>query len=64
MFEDIKEADANACAYSIVRPDGQGGDAVNFANSVLAGASQLVNWADPRERGAFLEERKRVADAV
>jgi hypothetical protein len=64
MFSDIKAVEHGASAFSLVRPDGDGSDAVDYARSVLGGESTIVNWADERERGAFLEARKRVADSV
>ena len=64
MFSDIKSVEADAVTYSLVRPDGDGSDAAEYAKQVLAGDSTIVNWLDERERGAFLEARKRVADSL
>ncbi len=65
MFEDIKAIEASAEAVSIIRPsDGDGGDAVEFAQTVLAKGSTIVNWADKAARDRFMESRRRVADSV
>lgn len=65
MFSDIKDADSQAVAYSIVRPARENpGEAIEYARSVLRGESELVNWADPQEKARFLAERQRVAEHV
>jgi hypothetical protein len=63
MFSDIKAVERNANTYSLIRP-GDGGDAIEYARSVLRGESTVVNWVNPVERGRFLEERRRIADAL
>lgn len=67
MYTDIRnaaQAHAQGCqAYSIVRPRSAGdGEAVEFAREVLAGESEIINWADENQRGIFLNERRTIAE--
>jgi uncharacterized membrane protein len=39
-------------------------DAIDYAKKVLGSESNIVNWLDANARGAFLEERRNVADAA
>lgn len=65
MFSDIRAAEHDAVAYSLVRPPLENAsDAIDYAKKVLGSESSVVNWTDERARGAFLEERRRVADAA
>lgn len=62
MFSDIKAAEPAAVTYSLVRPANDNpAEAVEYAKRVLGSESQVVNWLDAQQRGAFLEDRKRVA---
>lgn len=62
MFSDIKEINDGAKTYSLVRPAADSvGEHIGYAKAVLTGESQVVNWANPTERNAFLEERQIVA---
>jgi hypothetical protein len=62
MFSDIKARDPSAIAYSLVRPANDNvADAIDYANKVLGSESQIINWTDERQRGEFLEERRRAA---
>jgi hypothetical protein len=38
------------------------GEAVEFAREVLAGESEIINWADDNQRGMFLNERRTIAE--
>jgi hypothetical protein len=52
-------------AYSLVRPSTENAsDAIDYAKKVLGSESTIVNWLDQGARGAFLEERRKVADAA
>jgi uncharacterized membrane protein len=65
MFSDIRAAENDLQAYSLVRPSADNGsDAVDYAKKVLGSESSIVNWLDENARGAFLEERRKVADAA
>jgi hypothetical protein len=65
MYNDIKEAEGDAKAYSIYRPNkDDAGGIVEEAKKILSGASVLVNWSDDKDRRAFLDERRRVAESV
>ncbi|MCG2665874.1 hypothetical protein ACFPFP_02885 [Bradyrhizobium sp. GCM10023182] len=65
MFSDIRAAEHDAVAYSLVRPPLENAsDAIDYAKKVLGSESSVVNWTDERARSAFLEERRRVADAA
>jgi hypothetical protein len=67
MFSDIRhrESDAGLEAFSIVRPKVDGdGDAIEYARSMLAGESKILNWADPQERDQFLRERRDIAESL
>jgi hypothetical protein len=62
MFSDIRARDPNVLTYSLVRPANDNpADAVEYAESVLGSESKIINWMSDQERGAFLEDRKRVA---
>ena len=62
MFEDIKNANSTAEAFSLIRPEGSSkADQIEFARSVLSKGSTVINWSDENGRGQFLEERKRIA---
>jgi hypothetical protein len=62
MFSDIKARASNAITYSLVRPANDNpADAIEYANNVLGSESLIVNWVDEQQRGAFLEERRKVA---
>jgi hypothetical protein len=67
MFSDIRHREhSNGMeAYSIVRPKVDGdGDAIEYARSMLAGESKILNWADPQERDQFLRERRAIAESL
>jgi hypothetical protein len=65
MFSDIRAAENDLQAYSLVRPSADNGsDAIDYAKKVLGSESSIVNWLDENARGAFLEERRKVADAA
>ncbi len=68
MFSDIRhfESSANEIeAFSIIRPKaGEAGDAIEYASSVLAGESTILNWSDTKERDQFLRERRAVAESL
>lgn len=65
MFEDIKDQEKDARAYSIIRPSGgDQAEAVNYTKTVLRNVSEIVNWSDVQERESFLKEREQVADSI
>ncbi len=65
MFSDIREGNPDCEAYSLVRPEKAFGAApIEYAKEVLSKESRVVNWSDEREKGAFLEERRRIAETV
>jgi hypothetical protein len=65
MFSDIRAAENDLQAYSLVRPSADNGsDAIDYAKKVLGSESSIVNWLDENARDAFLEERRKVADAA
>lgn len=65
MYTDIKQAEQGARAYSIYRPNQEdGGEAVEYAKSMLDGESTLVNWSDDNDRNRFLNDRQRVAESI
>jgi hypothetical protein len=69
MYTDIRGAALahhQGCqAYSIVRPRSTGdGEAVEFAREVLAGESEIINWADDNQRDMFLKERRNIAESL
>jgi hypothetical protein len=65
MFSDIRAAENDMQAYSLVRPPiDNTSEAIDYANNVLGSESSIVNWLDEQARGAFLEERRKVADAA
>lgn len=65
MFSDIREANPDCETYSLIRPEKSSGvNPIEYAKSVLSKESRVVNWTDEQERGAFLEERRRVAEAA
>jgi hypothetical protein len=65
MFSDIRAAEKDLQAYSLVRPSTENAsDAIDYAKKVLGSESTIVNWLDQGARGAFLEERRKVADAA
>jgi hypothetical protein len=62
MFEDIKHVNPTAATYSLVRPEiDTGAEQIEYAKTILRKESTVINWSDPNERGAFLQERKSVA---
>ncbi|HJW79491.1 MAG: hypothetical protein ACJ8DU_21195 [Microvirga sp.] len=63
MFSDIRDADDTCQAYSLVRPEGDSrNDQIDYARTLLAGESKIVNWADENERNAFISERRQIAE--
>lgn len=65
MFSDIRAAEKDLQAYSLVRPSTENSsDAIDYANKVLGSESKIVNWLDEKARGSFLDERRKVADAA
>ena len=64
MFSDVHDADPNADSFSIVRPEDTGGEAIEYAKTLIAKESRVVNWSDSNERSRFLHERQLVADQV
>jgi hypothetical protein len=64
MFNDIKQAEEHAQAYSLYRPNPEdAGDVVEYAKKMLGSESVLVNWADDNQRGKFLRDRQHVAES-
>jgi hypothetical protein len=59
MFSDIRAAESDLQAYSLVRPHTENSsDAIDYAKKVLGSESSIVNWLDENARGTFLEERR------
>jgi len=49
----------------LVRPSTENAsDALDYAKKVLGSESNIVNWLDDNARAAFLDERRKVADAA
>ena len=64
MFTDITSAEPSATTYSLVRSAANDGEVVEFAQTVLRGSSEIINWNNPAQRIRFIEERQRVASAI
>lgn len=65
MFSDIRDLDSDAQAFSLIRPSkDEGSDQIEYAKSVLAGESSIVNWADRGDRERFINERMAAAGVI
>lgn len=67
MFTDIRqELTASGMeAFSIIRPKvGDEGEAVEYARTVLAGESKIVNWSNKDEQNQFLKGRQAIAETL
>lgn len=65
MFRDIREARGKVEPIAIVRVDDQERDSndVQYGVAMLKNEALVVDWNDENQRDAFLEDRRRVADA-
>jgi hypothetical protein len=67
MFSDIRLVlKSDMETYSMVCPPGDstGGDAIDYAATILKGESRIINWADAPLRDKFLLERLTVAESL
>ena len=63
MFSDVRAREHNLEAYSVIRLQENAADqqSLDYAKAMLTAESSLVNWSDVRERGRFLEARRKIA---